>query len=152
MKPRAHSPELEIEYLVLKTFAFAFPELLSNPSKLDDLQVYDRLEECEIPLLKRDLIGMRMAVNDCIEQSSHWGVEAVIAADAALRQRGILTLSEVRRRFSKKLLGILKRGRIRGEVEWYLVAGVLADQINGVSDNERLVLEEMSDAYARNAA
>ncbi len=152
MTKRAHTPELEQEYLELKSFAFAIQQLLSTAAKPDDLQVYTKLEEYETPLLKRDITGMRMAVNDSIEMSSHWKMEAVIAVDAMLHQRGILTLSEARRRSSKRLAGILKRGCIRNKTEWYLVAGLLADQTNGNSENERHVLQAMSDAFERNEA
>ncbi len=68
-----------------------------------------------------------MAINDCIEMAARWPAEKIAAVDAELRANGLITLSTIRRRFSKRLHSILKRGRIRTEVEYYLVRGAIED-------------------------
>jgi hypothetical protein len=73
------------------------------------------------------LQGLRMAINDCIEMTSTWPPGQVAELDNQLRQRGLLTLSNLRRRYSKRLQSVLKRGRITTEVEYYLVRGAVED-------------------------
>jgi hypothetical protein len=68
--------------------------------------------------------GLQMAVNDTVEATANWTPEAVAAADARFADAGTFTLSEVRRRYSKKYLQIFKRGVIRSETEYYLLKGV----------------------------
>jgi hypothetical protein len=152
MEPRSPSMDLQVEYLALKSFVFAFPGLDTELPASNSFQVFNALEAYEVPLLKRDLAGMKMAINDCICASSHWSSGFVFAADAALRQRGILTLSEVRRRYSKGVAKILVRGRIKSEVEHYLVDGILADSACEISKEERASLEYMSESYRLNSA
>lgn len=45
---------------------------------------------------KRALIGVRMAVADCVEMAAHWTDEKVQEADATLKTEGALSLTEVR--------------------------------------------------------
>lgn len=65
-----------------------------------------------------------MAVNDVVEMSSDWKPSQLAEADARFAAVGALTLSEVRRRYSKKYLQVLKRGAIRSEAEYYLIKGI----------------------------
>lgn len=151
MAPRSQSIYLQAEYLALKSFIFAFPGLGTELPDPNSFQVFIALEPYEMPLRKRDLAGMKMAINDCISASNHWRTSLVFAADAALRQRGIFTLSEIRRRYSKDVAKVLVRGRIKGEVEHYLVDGMLADSTCGITEEERASLEYMAESYRRNA-
>jgi hypothetical protein len=93
------------------------------------------------------LTGLRQAVNDTIEATSHWGPESRIDVDEALRAAGIITMSEVFRRYASAYKRIVKRGKIRNETEYYLVNGVLVDQGNAITDEERTQLQQMVDAY-----
>src|SRR5690242_4212437 len=68
-----------------------------------------------------------MAINDCIEMTVSWPPERVAAFDAELRANGHLTLSTIRRRHSRRLHSILKRGCIRTEDEYHLVRGATED-------------------------
>lgn len=69
--------------------------------------------------------GLQMALNDIAEDTTDWTPEQVAAADAKFTTVGTFTMSEVRRRYSKKYLQILKRGTIRSETEYYLVKGIV---------------------------
>lgn len=69
--------------------------------------------------------GLQMALNDIAEDTMDWTPEQVAAADAKFTAVGTFTLSEVRRRYSKKYLQILKRGVIHSETEYYLIKGVI---------------------------
>jgi len=68
--------------------------------------------------------ALQSMINETIEMTSNWSPEQVAQADDWLAAAGTFTLSEVRRRFSKKYLRILKRGVICCETEYYLVKGI----------------------------
>jgi hypothetical protein len=69
--------------------------------------------------------GLQMAINDIVEMTADWRPEQVADANAKFVAAGTFALSEVRRRYSKKYLQILKRGAIRSETEYYLLKGVV---------------------------
>ena len=60
------------------------------------------LEQMELRAPSRAKQGLLMAANDCVEQSSHWSNERVVTLDQELAALGILTLSRVRKCYSKK--------------------------------------------------
>jgi len=93
------------------------------------------------------LEGLRQAANDIIEDLSDRPVEGVVALDEALRAHGIVTASEVRRRYASSYKRIVKRGSIRNDTEYYLLNGIVVDHGNGVPDDERSVLQKLLDAY-----
>jgi hypothetical protein len=69
--------------------------------------------------------GLMMAISDFVEMSSDWTPEQVAAADKRFLENGVPSLSEIRAKYSKKYLQILKRGQIKSLQEYYLVKGVL---------------------------
>lgn len=81
-----------------------------------------RLEKTSMANAKK---GLQMAINDTVEETADWRPDQVAAADAKFAAAGTFTLSEVRSRYSKKYLQILKRGVIRSETEYYLLKGVV---------------------------
>lgn len=93
------------------------------------------------------LEGLRQAANDIIEDLSGRPVEGVVALDEALRAHGIVTASEVRRRYASSYKRIVKRGSIRNDTEYYLLNGIVVDFGSGIPDDERSVLQKLLDAY-----
>lgn len=93
--------------------------------------------------------GLRQAVNDIIEQLADAPVEFQAHLDGALRERGVLSFSEVRRRYAAAYRRIVKRGRIASEREYYLVRGLLADVSSVADEDARRLLEAMLDRYER---
>ena len=73
------------------------------------------------------LKGIRMAVADVLEMSRDFTREQLTAADAALAAEGAPLLSTMRARIWRKVPRILARGKIRNEVEYYLVIERLND-------------------------
>jgi hypothetical protein len=114
------------KYEQLKRFIGLFYDwYMSQPhlsSAVHPLKVMNDLEEQSAAKAKR---GLGMAVNDCVEMSSGWNPEQVAEADARFLQHGALSLSEVRRTYSRKYLQILKRGFIKSLQEYYLVKGIV---------------------------
>lgn len=91
------------------------------PAEIHPLFVAQGIERKSMRNAKQ---GLQQALNDIVEDTSNWTPEAVAAADARFAAAGTFTLSEVRRRYSKKYLQILKRGVIRSETEYYLLKGI----------------------------
>ncbi|KPU89865.1 hypothetical protein APR50_42255 [Variovorax paradoxus] len=85
-------------------------------------QFLARIEATSLANAKK---GLQMAINDIVEESADWTPQQVAAADMRFSAVGTFTLSEVRQRYSKKYLQILKRGTIRSETEYYLVKGIV---------------------------
>jgi hypothetical protein len=113
------------EYQLLKLFLdhhfeWYAPKYPTTPAGLPS----DFLQNIEKTSLSNAKKGLQQAINDIIEDTIQWAPEAVAEADAKFAAAGTFTLSEVRRRYSKKYLQILKRGEIRSETEYYLLKGI----------------------------
>jgi hypothetical protein len=93
------------------------------------------------------LEGLRQATNDIIEDLRDRPVEGIAVLDEALHAHGIVTASEVRRRYASSYKRIVKRGSIRDDTEYYLLNGIVVDLANGIPDDERSVLQQLLDVY-----
>ena len=98
--------------------------------------------------MKMALNGLRQAINDCMEMSLHFDHAEVEKLDSQLRSSGIITLSELRRRYSKSYAKIMKRGQIKNETEYYLVRNVLYDPTEKAPEERKLLEELISDYEA----
>jgi hypothetical protein len=104
------------------------------------------LEALEKKSMKMAFNGLRQAINDCVDMSLHFDYAEVEKLDSQLRKRGIVTLSELRRRYSKSYAKIIKRRRIKNETEYYLVRNVLYDPTEKAPE-ERELLEKLISDY-----
>lgn len=102
-------------------FEWYTPKYPTTPADTPS-QFLARIEATSLANAKK---GLQMAINDIVEESADWTPEQVAAADTRFSAVGTFTLSEVRQRYSKKYLQILKRGVIRSETEYYLVKGIV---------------------------
>lgn len=91
------------------------------------------------------LQGLRQAVNDTIENLAGQPLSFIQGLDSELRERGIITFSEIRRRYASSYRRILRRERIETETEYHLIAGILADTI--VDGQERAMLSGLVSRY-----
>lgn len=116
----------EEEYEGLKRFMSLFYEWFkAKPSHRPEshpLVVLEGLEKKSRSQAKR---GLEMAVNDCVEDSSEWSPEVIELADKRFVLNNAPSLSEVRAKYSRKYLQVLKRGSIKSLKEHYLVKGIL---------------------------
>lgn len=140
------------ELLELKSFAMAVMSSAGAAGSELILAPCTELDESELRAPKTALKGWRMAVNDCMEMSSHWSAERVMHTDAALRASGIVTLSEIRRRYSTRLVRILSGERIRNELDYYLAAALVGDTSSSLSEDERVRLQCMVSAFEESVA
>jgi hypothetical protein len=138
----------EPEYPELKAFFIAweqeFPPRVSLPPEASPVAVLNAMEQQS---RSRARLGLGMAINDILEQSWGFPPNKVAEVDAKFGSKGVLQLSELRRRYSRRFRGILKRGAIRNETEYYLVQGILASFTAGASEDERRLLGDFSATY-----
>jgi len=138
------------EYRELKAFLGFYSERFFDMKRLaPELRPVAVLEAMESKAPAKAAEGLRMAINDCLEMSSHWGPERVTQLDAELKQNGLVTLSALRRRYSREYSRIAKRGRIKSEVEYYLVKGILDGEALNLPDKERESIDRMIIDYER---
>ena len=146
--PRPLSPEREKEYGDLRAFLdFYFKHLLKN-APVGGLDLATEARKIADQFGKsKGLEGLRQAVGDVLEEFRDLTPDSVKMVDEALRAVGLITLSELRRKYDAAYRKILKRRSIKSETEYYLVNGLLVDQTSEVSPSERTLLQEMVEAY-----
>ncbi len=137
------SPKHEKEYAELSGYVHFFATVvwgipLSDPNHPCNSNIAERYGR------SKALQGYRQAANDTIEALAGKPVEALRLLDEGLRKEGLLTFSEVSRRYGRTLKRILKRGRLSSETEWYLVTGALADPSTRLDESDRTTLERAS--------
>ena len=132
------------EYPALKAFWVAweerYPIEIEMPAEHRPVAVLERFEK-ESMSTARSSLGM--AISDTLEMSWDMPREEVEAVDADFIARGLLPLSELRRRYSRQFRALLKRGRIRDEEDYYLVSGILASFTGDATDEERQQMEDL---------
>lgn len=125
---------------------FFFENFMANDASVPpEVHPLKFVRETAVRAPKRALLGLRMAIGDCIESSVHWSVQQVKEADDALRARGIATLSEMRRRYYRRFISILERGKIATEEEYYLVKAIAGG--SSPPSDQALVLERLLSEY-----
>ena len=137
----------ELAYAKMKEFLSFYAERYLKADGLSlDRQPIASLEALEKKSMKLAANGLRQAINDCVEMSLHFDHTEVEKLDSQLRNRGIVTLSELRRQYSKSYAKIMRRGQIKSEIEYYLVRNVLYDPTKKAPE-ERKLLEELISNY-----
>ena len=140
------------EYQALKAFFCAFSARFDNLAQIaPEHHPIFVLEQMEKTSLSHARQGLRMALNDCVEQSLGWAPDRVSEIDRDFLAQGLMSLSQVRLQYSRKYASIVKRGRLRNDEELFLVQGILADQSLSISAQERTQLETMSHAFTEKA-
>ena len=142
----------ENEYGTLKAFFVAWEERFPPPATLrpehHPVAVLESFEKTSMAKARR---GLGMALNDTLEMSWDFPPDEVAAIDREFIARGIISLSEMRRRYSRRFRSVLKRGKIRTEEEFYLVKGILDSFTADASEDERRQLGLMTAAYEKSA-
>lgn len=91
--------------------------------------------------------ALAMMVNDCIEMASGWSFERISDLDTKLGNSGIITLSELRRQYSRQYAKIVKRGRINDEEEYFLLKGVRDGASLQIPSSEQEMINNILDSY-----
>jgi hypothetical protein len=140
------------EYENLKKFFICYVDwfipINQKSTRLEDqpLEFLGRLEKTSMTNAKK---GLQMAINDLVEMSSDWKPDQIATADQKFAQNQLPTLSEIRRRYSRKYLGLLKRGEIKTEQEYYLLKGIADGGSIEAGANEVGQIDVMLAAYER---
>ena len=138
------------DYQLLKTFLdrhfeWYTPKYPTTPPGMPS-HFLENIEKTSLASAKK---GLSMALNDIAEESAYWTSEQITAADVKFSAAGTFTLSEIRRRYSKKYLQILKRGEIRSETEYYLFKGIADGSGIEPGAPEREKIESMLERYEK---
>ena len=141
----------EDEYRELKDF-LGFYSLHYMPTDLlpPDLRPIACLESLERRSPAKAREGLQQAVNDIVGSTRRIAIAELAKIDAELRQNGIITLSGVRRRFSKDLARVLKNNEISNETEYYAVRGVVDDVLN-FDEDEREKMFKLIENFEQKA-
>ena len=139
----------DTEYQLLKKFLdchfkLFYPKNLPPPPESPS-EFLRKIEATSLSNAKR---GLQMAINDTIEEITDWSPQRIAEADAQLAAAGVFTLSELRKRYSKKYQAILKRGVIRNDTEFYIIKNIRDD--GGVEKEETpegIQIQKMIEAY-----
>lgn len=112
------------------------------------------LERQEQESPERAASGLRMAVNNCMEISAPWPLSQIVALDAEMHAKGLLSLSHVRSRVWGRYAAMLKRGHVRSGDELAVAQAVLADRslAQALPEAQRRSLQAMVQAYGAGRA
>ena len=93
------------DYQLLKIFfdrhfEWYTPKYPTTPPGLPS-QFLEKIEKASLANAKQ---GLQQAISDIAEESANWRAEQVAEADTKFAAAGTFTLTEVRRRYSKKYL------------------------------------------------
>jgi hypothetical protein len=134
------------EYARMKGFLSFYTERYWNMERLPpEKRPMARLEATEKKSLKLAVKGLRMAINDIVEDTFHLEPAELEKRNSELRSRGLITLSEFWKRYSKDYANIMKRGRIKNETEYYLLRNVLDDPTEKTPEEHELLAKLISD-------
>jgi hypothetical protein len=141
------SNRAEIEYAQLrKFFEFYVARYVDAGGLPPEGHPVARLELLEKKNASTARVGLDQAINDCIEMSMGFEPAEVRKVDVELDALGIVTLSEVRRRYAKHFTKIKARGSIKNETEYHLVRNILLDRTEKTAQEQSL-LTKMIDDY-----
>jgi hypothetical protein len=138
------------EYLRLKEFLGAWDVKFlrhESPSLAEEHRPVAALERAEKASKAQASAGLLMAVNDIVEMSLHWPLTKIAQIDHELEASGIISLSQVRARYTRRLSRIILRGSIRNEVEYYLAKGILDGAPAVLDDAAQIKLEQLVTMY-----
>jgi uncharacterized protein with GYD domain len=139
--------EAQREYEELKQFfSFYSDRYLNIEGLAPESRPAACLETLEKMGMKMASNGLRQAINDCVVMSYELDHKEVAKLDDQLRSRGIITLSELRRRYSKNYAKIMKQRQITNDTEYYLLRNVLDDPTAKTAE-ERELLENLIANY-----
>lgn len=133
--------ERERRFFVLYDRLILTPKLGFESTAISALEIFEKES------MAKARKGLSMAINDSLEDTDSWPIDAVREFDRILTENGAATLTELRVKYSKKYRKILKKGSIRSEVEYYLIKGIMDGMQEHVPDEELPLLNAMLVEY-----
>jgi hypothetical protein len=146
------SPERAREYAELNAYLDWYSTNVSGIDPADPIHPTNVGKRIVVENGKSQALdGLKQAVNDTVEELIDHPPDYIEKLDASLRDAGLITFSEVRRRYASSYKRILKRGSIKNDTEYYLIAGVLADFTTSADNDERATLGRFVSEYKGSA-
>jgi len=146
------TPEREREYNELLAYMGLFATVIWEIDSASETHPANAIKRIVQQFGKSNaLVGLRQAANDTVEATIHWNSEARAVVDGACRAAGVVTLSEITRRYATSYKRIMKRGFIKNETEYYVVNATLIDEGSAISDDERACLQRLTEAFEQKA-
>lgn len=140
----------EKDYPSLKAFFVAWEDRFPPDPELElppeDYPVAV-LESFERTSMSKARQGLELALNDIMEWPWDISPDEAASIDRDFAARGIMTFSEMLRRYSRYFRRLLKRGKIQTEQDYYLAKGILDSFTTDAGEDERCQLEAMLSAY-----
>ena len=96
---------------------------------------------------KGNLRGGKETINELLQMGSPFLPWERQRLDADLKRRGLPPLHVIEAAHTRKIKGIVRRGRIRDMEEFYIVKGILDDIDDGSEDKTRESLGRIMAAY-----
>jgi hypothetical protein len=88
-----------------------------------------------------------MAINDIVEDLADIPSAEVTRLYKVVNTAGLITLSELRHRYSSSFKQVGTRGLIRDEIEYHLINGIVVDQSSDIDAEERKLFQQLLDAH-----
>lgn len=105
------------------------------------------LGKLEAGSLAQARAGLKMALNDFVEDSMNWPQELVSEIDRNLAKEGLPGMSVLRYRYGKRLQKILSRGSVRDDAEYYMLKGIVVDQSLHLEASQRSSIDALLETY-----
>jgi hypothetical protein len=91
--------------------------------------------------------SLKIMINDSLQMTEEWPLDKVSALDQELNAAGVVTLTELRHRYSRQYAKILGCGNIENQVEYYLVKGILDGLTASLDESEKTRLIQITSDY-----
>lgn len=146
--PRPLSPAQEREFQELFSVLEFWVAHVAKTATIAEQSAREACDDIERRFGRsKALKGLRMAVHDILEDLQDVPAERLASLDEHFRAAGLVSLSELRRRYASVYKRIVKRGAIRNDTEYYLINGIVVDLRNEIADEERARLQHLLDSY-----
>lgn len=91
--------------------------------------------------------GWSLAMNDMLSPVAHFSAEQIRAVDRRLAAKRLPSLRELSGKLNRMRAGILKRGKIRSDAEYYVVKEIVCDTSSDVTEADREKFENLLGVY-----
>jgi hypothetical protein len=136
--------KLDDAYGELKAFLAVYNAIYRDMSILPpDLRPEPLLGRLEKRDPQRAIQNVKTEVNRIVHQTWNWKPDKAARFEAALAEKGAISLSVLRKNFSKEYKAIVARGEIKDLVEYYLAKDLVSHDRSAASGHERVRLEAM---------
>jgi hypothetical protein len=143
-----HDVKLDDAYRQLKAFLAFYNDNHRDMSFLPpDLRPSHLLEKLEKENPKRAVSNVRTEVHRIVSESLRWGADKIAKCESALKEKGLVSLSELQMYFSNRIKEITKRGKMENIEEYRMVKRLVEGTPSVPTRKEMEKLEAMMSAF-----